>query len=255
MQGREFNANAKNQNNVVCLKWGTKFDSEYVNRLYRMVKHNLTIPFRFVCFTDDANGLDSQIETFPIPEMSFVTGPERGWKKLSVFNKQLGNLEGKALCLDVDVVIINNIDYLFQEDGDFRIIKDWGYPESSYVGNSACYRFNIGQHAEIIEYFQNNFNEICKRFRNEEEYLSWQMKNKGILQYWKPRTAISFKHGCMSSFPFNLFTTPKCPSDETKILIFHGNPLPREAINGYFSFKRPQRICRKTYWLKKFWEI
>lgn len=244
------------KNNVVCIKWGTKFDAEYVNRLYRMVKNNLTLPYRFVCFTDDDRGFDKNIEAFPLPPIKLKNeGPERGWRKLSVFNKQLANLEGQALCLDIDVVIINNINYLFEESGDFRIIKDWKYPKDSYVGNSGCYRFNIGAHYDIIEYFEKNFQTIKKQFRNEEEYLSWCMKNKGILQYWKQNTAISFKHGCMGSFPLNLFTVPKQPTDDTKILIFHGNPLPREAINGYFTLKRLQRICRKTPWLEKFWKV
>ena len=242
-------------NNVICIKWGMKFDAEYVNRLHKMVEKNLTLPHRFICFTDNPNGFDDGIEVFPLPPITFKEGPERGWRKLSVFNKTLQNLEGKALCLDVDVVIINNINYLFEEDGDFRIIKDWGYPKSSYVGNSGCYRFNIGEHADVLEYFEKHFDEIREKFRNEEEYLSWKMKEKGILQYWKPRTAVSFKHGCMSAFPFNLFTTPKQPNDETKILIFHGNPLPREAIEGYFNIHRPQRICRKTPWLEKFWKV
>ena len=240
--------------NVVCIKWGTKFDAEYVNRLYDMVEKNLTLPHRFVCFTDDKKGLKKGIEVFPLPPIKFKPGPERGWRKLSVFNKKLANLKGQALCLDIDVVIINNIDYLFEEKGDFRILKDWGYPKESYVGNSGCYRFNIGEHPDIVEYFEKNFDKIREKFRNEEEYLSWKMKEKGILQYWKPKTAISFKHGCMSAFPLNFFRTPKQPTDETKILIFHGNPLPREAINGYYKLKRPQRFCKKTPWLRKFWQ-
>ena len=244
------------KNNVVCIKWGTKFSSEYVNRLYRMVKKNITIPYRFVCFTDNPKNIDPEIEVFPLPRIQVPEGPERGWRKLSVFNKQLGDLQGKALCLDIDIVIINNIDYFFEEEGEFRIIKDWNYSKNSYIGASGCYRFNIGQHADIIEYFESHINEVRKKFRNEQEYLSWKMKEKGILQYWKPDTAISFKHDCMSMFPLNLFKVPKQPNNEkTKLLMFHGNPLPDEAINGYFSIKRPQRICRKTPWLEKFWKV
>ncbi len=245
----------KIENNVVCIKWGTKFSAEYVNRLYGMVESNLTIPHRFVCFTDDKCGLQSGIEVFPLPPIKFENGPERGWRKLSVFNRQLADLEGQILCLDVDVVIINNINYLFEESGAFRIIKDWGYPKDSYVGNSGCYRFVAGAHSDVVEYFEKNFQTIKQQFRNEEEYLSWKMKEKGILQYWRPNTAISFKHGCMSAFPLNLFMTPKQPTDDKKILIFHGNPLPQEAIEGYFSLRRPQRICRKTPWLEKFWRV
>ena len=28
------------ENNVICVKWGTKFGPEYVNRLYKMVEKN-----------------------------------------------------------------------------------------------------------------------------------------------------------------------------------------------------------------------
>jgi hypothetical protein len=35
------------QVNIVCLKHGTKYNSDYVNRLYNMVQRNLTIPFKF----------------------------------------------------------------------------------------------------------------------------------------------------------------------------------------------------------------
>ena len=32
-------------NYIICMKWGTKYGAEYVNRLYNMVKRNLTLPF------------------------------------------------------------------------------------------------------------------------------------------------------------------------------------------------------------------
>ena len=250
---------SKITNNVVCIKWGNKFDSSYVNRLYKMVKKNLTIPFRFVCFTDDKTGIEigktgKGIECFDLPPITFDTNtPERGWRKLSVFNKQLADLEGTALCLDIDMIIINNIDYLFQESGDFRIMKDWGFPENVDIGASSIYRFEIGKHSDILEYFEKHFDEIRQQVRNEQEYLSIKMKEKGILQYWRRDIALSFPHRCIPIFPLNFILKPKKPTNpNVKILLFHGNPLPQEAINGYLSFKRPQRTCRKTEWLKEF---
>ena len=50
------------EKNVICIKWGTKFGADYVNRLYKMVEKNLSIPHRFVCFTDNAEGLIEGIE-------------------------------------------------------------------------------------------------------------------------------------------------------------------------------------------------
>ena len=53
------------------MKWGTKFGPEYVNRLYKMVEKNLTIPHRFVCFTDNTDGLIDGIETRELPPYLF----------------------------------------------------------------------------------------------------------------------------------------------------------------------------------------
>ena len=97
-------------NNVICMKWGTKFGAEYVNNLYYMVEKNLTIPHRFVCFTDNAEGLDDGIEARPLPELNDDGLPEKAWKKLGLFTEKLADLEGTALFLDLDIVIRENID-------------------------------------------------------------------------------------------------------------------------------------------------
>ena len=79
--------------NVICIKWGTKFSFEYVNRLYKMVEKNLTVPHRFVCFTDDSEGILEEIETRPLPELNDTGLPEKAWKKLGLFTNQLADLE------------------------------------------------------------------------------------------------------------------------------------------------------------------
>ena len=62
--------------NVLCLKWGKRYGAEYVNRLYRGVKANLSGPFRFVCVTDDPTGLVEGVEpcAYPSPQ-----GTHRGF--------------------------------------------------------------------------------------------------------------------------------------------------------------------------------
>ena len=43
--------------NVVCVNWGLKFKPQYVQVLYNMVERNLTIPHKFILFTDRINKL------------------------------------------------------------------------------------------------------------------------------------------------------------------------------------------------------
>ena len=48
------------QRHIVCMKWGTKYGPEYVNRLYAMVRRHLRGDFHFVCLTDDAKGIRAE---------------------------------------------------------------------------------------------------------------------------------------------------------------------------------------------------
>ena len=76
--------------NVICMKWGDKYDASYVNKLHNMVSRNLAREFRFICLTDDNSGLSSAIEAFDIPKLNLPKGiPERGWTKLVTFSKNI----------------------------------------------------------------------------------------------------------------------------------------------------------------------
>ena len=96
-----------NRVNVLCIKWGTKYGAEYVNKLRSMVGRHLGRPFRFVCLTDDTEGITPGIECRPIPAMQLGGSPwYAGWRKLAVFAPELHDLEGRVLFFDLDVVIV-----------------------------------------------------------------------------------------------------------------------------------------------------
>ncbi|HEY6132511.1 MAG TPA: glycosyltransferase, partial [Rubrivivax sp.] len=103
--------NAAQDRVILCMKWGTKYGPEYVNRLYAMVRRHLRGDFRFVCLTDRNDGIRNEVQCFPIPDLALPDGlPERGWKKLTTFEADLYGLKGTALFLDLDVVIVDAID-------------------------------------------------------------------------------------------------------------------------------------------------
>ena len=53
---------------VVCVKYGTKYGADYVNKLYRGIERNLTLPHKFCCFTENAEGLDINIQVLPLEQ-------------------------------------------------------------------------------------------------------------------------------------------------------------------------------------------
>lgn len=235
--------------NVICMKWGTKYGPEFVNRLRSMVRRHLARPHRFVCFTDDGSGLDADIEIKPLPPMDLPPGKERGWLKLATFNRPLADLAGTTLFLDIDVVIVDSIDCLFDHPGEFCIIHDWNKPWR-ITGNSSVYRFEAGAHPEILDYFVKNIDRVKREVRNEQEYLTREVHRLGKLTYWPKDWCVSFKYGCMPVFPFNYFKVPTIPQG-ARVVVFHGLPNPDDAVIG--KGKGIRRHVLPTPWINEHW--
>jgi hypothetical protein len=216
---------------ILCMKWGTKYGAEYVNRLYGMVRRHLRGEFRFVCLTDRHEGVRSEVQCLPIPDLALPDGiPERGWKKLTTFAANLHGLKGTALFLDLDVVIVDDITPFFEHPGDFLIIHDWKRPWR-ITGNSSVYRFELGAHAEVLEQFRREHESIRARLRNEQAWLSEFMHKQGVLGYWPREWCASWKYHCVPQFPLNFVRAPAVPHG-ARILIFHGVVNPPDAIDG-----------------------
>mgnify|MGYP000397794461 CR=1 FL=1 len=97
----------KDKNYILCLKHGTKYSSDYVNKLYNGVKRHCTLDFEMVCLTDDPRGIHQDIKILRLPG-----GIAGWWCKPYMFSKDLP-LKGVVLYMDLDVVIADNIDKLF----------------------------------------------------------------------------------------------------------------------------------------------
>ncbi len=232
------------------MKWGKLYGPEYVNRLYAMVTRNLSYPFKMVCFTDDETGIIPEVQCFPIPAMELPGGlPERMWKKLSTLKEDLYGLKGTALFLDLDIVIVAPIDCFFDYPGDFLIIKDYK-KQWRITGNSSVYRFEIGQHGYVFDDFLQNFDEIRKRHRNEQEYLTQAIYDKGKLAYWPKEWCPSYKYDCVSRFPLAFWVKPFIPKG-AKIIIFHGEINPHKAIKG--GRGKWYRYVKPAPWVADYW--
>jgi hypothetical protein len=235
--------------NILCMKWGTKYSADYVNRLQRMVAKHLSIPHRFICLTDDDAGLAEKIEAFPIPAMPVdVSGPERGWTKILTFSPSLYDITGTCLFLDLDLLVVDSVDDLFTVDGDVLIIKDWLKRDGT--GNSSVYRFEMGRHPDVLQEFVDRWPGVKKDYRNEQEFISAVLLRKGALTYWPNSWCQSFKRHCLRPFPLSLFLTPRIP-DKAKVVVFHGHPHPDEAVRGHSG--KWYRFMRPTPWIQDLW--
>ena len=252
----QTNHSTSEQRYVICMKWGDKYGPEYVNRLCNMVSRHLTLAFQMICLTDDSTGIDPAVICHPIPEMDLPAGPERGWKKLTTFSSELYGLKGMALFLDIDIVIVDNIDAFFtyraEHDDSVVIIRDWKKPWRM-IGNSSDYRFKIGMNTypDLLTNFERNFDTIRQEVRHEQAYLSNYLRKHHHLEYWDKTWCVSFKYQCIAPIPFNMILAPKLPSG-AKIVIFHGEINPPDAING--GGGKWYRYVKPSPWLKNHWQ-
>jgi len=238
------------QRHIICMKWGTKYGPEYVNRLYAMVKRHLPGDFQMVCLTDDALGIRQDVVCLPIPALDLPAGiPERGWTKLVSFAADLHGLTGTALFLDVDVVIVGSLDVFFEQAGEFLIIHDYKRPWR-ITGNSSVYRFELGAHPDVLSYFRTHVDEIRRKFRNEQAYLSDFLYRQGKLQYWDASWCPSFKYHGIPVWPTNYWKAPFIPKD-ARIVVFHGECNPPDALAG--KRNRRWRFIQPASWVADHW--
>lgn len=252
---------------ILTMKWGTLYGPEYVNRLYGGVSRHLSRPFRFVCMTDNADGLRGEVEAYPLPEM-VLPPAERDlrWRKLLVFQRPLFDLEGLALFLDLDLLVTGPLDPFFELPGSFRIIRDdhlappkplrWIRPRRARrlvrIGNSSVFRFRIGAHPEVLDDFLRDPQAAITDQPNarEQEYLTEAMRASGHLAYWPRGWCRSFKYHCVPWFPVNFWREPALPQ-EVRIVTFAGSLNLPEAVSGDWS--RWYRRIQPAQWLAQAW--
>jgi hypothetical protein len=241
--------------NVLCIKWGKKYGPDYVNTLYSMVRRNLSRPFRFICLTDDWEGIRDEIEVNAFPKVGFEDFDKRlpwtmqqDWLKLTAFAKPLYDLEGPTLLLDLDLVIVGSLDEFFDVEGDFILIREGR--KSRPRGNAAVCRFTAGAHGELLEQLAENPDEAKLQARTGQNYLTRFFAEQGNLSYWPAEWCQSFKRHCVRPFPLHFFQRPRLP-EATKIIVFNSDLRPDDALVG-----RSGKWYRKvlpTGWIADHW--
>jgi hypothetical protein len=254
--------------NIVCMKWGTHYGPEYTNNLYNMVKQNITPPFRFICYTDISDGIHPDVEVHPLPEFNAPESYTRSaYRKKSLCRKNLSPFtEGERfLFLDLDVLITNNIDDMFnyQTDKDFIICYNWTKGNGK-IGNSSVTMMRVGPLDYIITDLEKDFMHYRNKFKTaSQEYMSSKVIEKyGSLTFWPDSWCKSFQHHLLPGRLLRLFKAAVKPAAETKIVVFHGDVNPPDAIKGVWPrknrhsfWKRWTKTLKPTPWIQQYWRM
>lgn len=249
--------------NVICIKWGTYYDAEYVNRLYRAVIRNFDnyCP-RFHCFTDVSEGLDEGIIVKPLPALrgaTFVYLKEAG-----LCDENLGGLAGeRVLFFDLDSVICGKLDCLVDAmtTNEPYITRDFGR-NSDLIGGSNIYSWVVGSLAYIKEDYEQNTKAVVAKYGTaSQEYLSAKIIERfGALNFYPDAWHISFKKHCLRKWPLNFFKAPKRPEHGVCLVNFHGDPKIHDALAGDWTtrskvplYKRLYKYSKPVDWIRDYW--
>ena len=165
---------SKDPATVVCVKYGSKYGPDYVNRLASMVRRWSSVGVNFVCFTEDGRGLDAGIQTLSLPETNSLGQDVHGWwNKLALFQRQFKEIGSHMLYFDLDVVITGMIDPLLFYDSDFAMASNLYAPSFS----SSVMRFKNGLRTDIWTDFSES---EAKKVPGDEDWISLRVPDADI---------------------------------------------------------------------------
>lgn len=239
---------------IVTIKWGRRYPGSYVNILRRHTRHYGLGDARFICFTDDATGLDADIDVRPLPEIDL---PESRrwtfWRKLALFDPRLG-ITGPCLYLDLDIVLIGDLRPLMDGwNGNPRFIQTWVGPKTIRSGNyerinSSVMLYDGQSCGNVLTQFHANQEGAFSRYSTDQGFIYEALASHA--EFFPRQLCVSFKKHCLARFPLNFFLTPKAPAG-TCVVCFHGKPDPHEAARGYMVGRLKYR-CRPTPWIPRY---
>jgi hypothetical protein len=254
------------------MKWGTAYGPEYVNRLYAGVRRHLSLPFRFVCLTDDARDLHPLVQALPLPEV--VVKARNGdlrWRKLGVLQENLFGLTGPALFLDLDTVVVGDLAPLFELPGRFCIgleralfpippvksLRRWLFKRRVYrnahvEGNSSVFRFELGTLSDVLDRYLADPAAASRRYRREQEFLTLEVMADGEVTYWPEGWCVSYLCNCVEPWPARLWRPPVVPP-EAKVVIFINGCAQKDLLEGTVKPALRRGRTSEVGWLRAAW--
>ena len=246
---------------VLCMKWGTLFPPDYVNVLFNACRGAITGRFRFVCLTDDAEGFVDGIEAMPIPEIGLTPDEwyTRGvWPKLALYVADLHGLHGRALFIDLDMVVLRGLDEMFGFGAGYvstDMGDGWrpGGREGAAKEPGTCvFAYDLGRETQILDAFLADKAAARRDFRNEQDFAGAYART---MDFWPEGWVISFKRHLRRPIGKDLLLPPKAPPESAKIVAFHGDPrqitlVPERA--GFWD-RFPHMGHGQVKWMRDYW--
>lgn len=222
---------------VLCVRFGTRYGREYVERLRNMVARHLTIPYEFVCLTDDKQPIEG-VRSIVQPNARYARG---WWHKVHMFDPDLP-IQGRILYFDLDVVIHANIDKLVDPNSTvFYGIHDFNrkFHANWHSLNSSALCWTHGKERLIWDRFKTNPQEAM-RMQGDQDWI-WRL-SKDHMQFWPRDWLQSYKWEIRNRQELTVVQGRRQfrddnheiePPAECCVTVFHGEPKPQDVKDKF----------------------
>lgn len=222
---------------ILCVRFGNKYGIEYVERLRNMVSRHITVPYEFVCLTDDQHTIPN-VRNIYQPNANYARG---WWHKVHMFDSQLP-IKGRILYFDLDVVIHNNIDKLTKFNrNNFIGIHDFNrkfFPSWNHL-NSSVLAWNHGTQSHIYDQFKKDPNQ-AQRLQGDQDWI-WKLCRESM-KFWPKEWVMSYKWEIRSRDELMVANAKrrfKTVRDDIRVhsdcsvAVFHGEPNPQDVQDKF----------------------
>ena len=173
---------------------GDKYSPDYVDKLERAVRRNLSVPYTFECIRET---------TYP-----------GWWGKVELFKREG---EGGFLWLDLDVVVTGSLDVLCTTDADIRTGKNTAKANPNGCQSSVMFWRHC---TPIVDRFTVN---VMDEFKGDQDWITHLRDDNVIdVDYFNPAHLVSYKHKCLNGL-----------SEDARVVNFHGKPDPHEIESSW----------------------
>lgn len=177
-----------------------KYTPDYVEKLYNSLKRNCTLPFEFICYSDNPNVKADKIIPLPNPKYTDI---KKHWHKITFFSPMFAGQEpgDDMIIMDIDQVIVGNVDHIIGRPvGENELLsykKWWGFTSDWLPLNGGFYKFKSGGKCK----------NLWDKFRENPEY--WQLKYfKSMVVHYKYFGEQNFVYNRLKEFDIKLLTVP-----------------------------------------------
>jgi hypothetical protein len=204
-----------------------------------MLCRNFSVPVIFHVYTEASRPVPDRYIRHNLVEWPKIAGPKKAWwYKLQLFD--VNHYDGDLLYFDLDVVIVNRLDWLLQLDlNSFWAIHDFKrLYKKDYVGmNSSVMMWNTARFRHIWDNIKNNdIQKITSKFRGDQDYLQTVI-DPGHMQYFSVQQIVSWRWQALKGH--NLQHHRHRPNvnagteitHENSVLVFHGYPKPHQLVD------------------------